>query len=300
MKRPDPRILRAEKLLTEIGRLLAEIRAGVPARRTQPKRRRRYKLTSMLAALRRGASLDAIGDARDPRLPSRAVLARYRKSNRAFNREAQVLLKERGRASSRMKRRVAPNPGAAVPAQRMPGQTYDWNAIAAKIEAGATVGPYSPNRQGLPSHTLIMARRKWASVMTCKAHGRTAEPSSLEIAGRSRACQACRHSACSSECSVATGLGGFSGTAVTSLGRSPSRWSTQTDRMQYGTPEGVSMKHSTTVFTPCWFGIVLAMLFSAACPRNASISCWTFSSENPTAWKNFAFPYPSGWSRFSR
>lgn len=42
----------------------------------------------------------------------------------------------------------------------MPGQKYDWNAIAAKIEVGATVGPYSPNRQGLPSHTLIMARRK--------------------------------------------------------------------------------------------------------------------------------------------
>jgi hypothetical protein len=131
MKRPDPRILRAEKLLTEIGRLLAEIRAGVPAPRAQPKRRRRYKLPSILAALRDGASLDAVGDARDPRLPSRNVLAKYRKTNRAFDREARALLKERGRAASRVKGRIAPNPGATVAAARMPGQQYDWNAIAA-------------------------------------------------------------------------------------------------------------------------------------------------------------------------
>lgn len=78
MKRPDPRILRAEKLLTEIGRLLTEIREGVPAPRSAPRRRRRYKLPSILAALREGASLDARGEARDPRLPSRGVLAKYK------------------------------------------------------------------------------------------------------------------------------------------------------------------------------------------------------------------------------
>ncbi|HEY9235500.1 MAG TPA: hypothetical protein VIP08_10755 [Phenylobacterium sp.] len=160
MKRPDPRILRAEKLLAEIGRMLAEIREGVPAPRPPPKRRRQYKLPSILAALREGASLDARGEARDPRLPSRNVLAKYRKTNRAFDREARELLKERGRIASRRKGRIAPNPGATVAAQRMPGQKYDWNAIAAKIEAGATVGPYSPNRHDLPSHTLIIARRK--------------------------------------------------------------------------------------------------------------------------------------------
>lgn len=141
MKRPDPRILRAEKLLTEIGRLLTEIREGVPAPRSAPKRRRRYKLPSILAALREGASLDARGEARDSRLPSRGVLAKYRRTNRAFDREARALLKERGRAASRRTGRIIPNPGATVAAERMPGQKYDWNAIAAKIEAGATVGP---------------------------------------------------------------------------------------------------------------------------------------------------------------
>lgn len=160
MKRPDPRIVRAEKLLVELGRLLSEIREGVPAPRPPQKRRRRYRLPSILAALREGASLDARGEARDPRLPSRGMLAKYRRTNTSFDRQARELLKERGRAASRRKGRIAPNPGAIVAAERMPGQRHDWHAIAAKIEAGATVGPYSPNRQGLPSHTLIMARRK--------------------------------------------------------------------------------------------------------------------------------------------
>ena len=160
MKAPDPRLQRAEKLLAEVARLLGEIKDGVPPPRRRRKPRRRYKLPQILAALREGARLDVQGGARDPRLPSRGVLAKYRKSSRTFDREARAILKARSLEACRRKGRLEPTPGARVAAPRMPGRNYDWDAIAAEIEAGAAVGPYSPNRQNLPSHTLIMARRK--------------------------------------------------------------------------------------------------------------------------------------------
>jgi hypothetical protein len=159
MKRPDPRLLRAEKLLTEAVRLVAEIKAGVPAPRRRRKRRRQFRAPAILQALREGASLDAAKGARDPRLPSKRTIAKYRKTDPAFNREASAILRERSREGGRRKR-SAPNPGATTWAAHLPGPFHDWNAIAAKIEAGASVGPYTKNRQGLPCHTLIMKRRK--------------------------------------------------------------------------------------------------------------------------------------------
>jgi len=155
--KPDPRVQRAEKLVKEALRLLAEITAGVPAPRRRRRRRRRFQLPRILAALRDGASLKAPAAERDPRLPSLKVLAKYRASNRAFDRQASEILKERHRAAARMSRQVVA--GAKDWAARLPGERHDWEAIAAKIEGGATIGPYSPNRQGLPSHTIIMARR---------------------------------------------------------------------------------------------------------------------------------------------
>lgn len=160
MKRPDPRLQKAERLLAKVVQLISEIRAGSPPPRRQRKQRRRYRLPLILCALRDGAPLDVAAKDRDPRLPSRTILAKYRKSNPAFDKEASILLKERSRQSSRRKGRLTPTPGATEWARRLPGQRYDWNAIAMKIEAGATVGPSTLNRRDLPSHTLIMARRK--------------------------------------------------------------------------------------------------------------------------------------------
>jgi len=160
MKKPDPRVRRAEKLLAEVMRLLGEIRDGVPPPRQKRRRKqpRRYKLPAILAALREGAVLDASGSERDPRLPSKTVLAKYRKRNPAFDREAREILHQRWINAKRGC--VRPIRGATSWAKKLPGRRYDWEAIAAKIEAGATIGPASPNRQGIPCHTLIMQRRR--------------------------------------------------------------------------------------------------------------------------------------------
>lgn len=176
MKRPDPRLQRVERLLTEAMRLLTEVKTGIPAPRRRKKTRRRYRLPQILIALREGAPLDARGKDRDPRLPSRTTLAKYRNSNREFDREAGEVLRQRAKNSSQKKGRLLPNPGAVVWASRLPGSGYNWDEIASKIEAGATIGPGSANRQGLPSHTLIMARRKadpvFAARVAAVLHGR--------------------------------------------------------------------------------------------------------------------------------
>jgi len=161
MKRADPRVQRAEKLLLKALQLIAEIKAGVPPPRKKRRRApRKYKLPAILQALRDGAKFEPLAKDRDPRLPSRGLLAKYRKAHPAFGREAGEILRERHREAARRNRGSGPTLGANTWAMRLPGRGYDWDEIATRIENGAVIGPYSKNRQGLPSHTLIMARRK--------------------------------------------------------------------------------------------------------------------------------------------
>lgn len=165
MTSPDPRLANIERLLSQGHSLLAEIGQGVPALRRPPRKRRRFSNEAILAALAEGHVANRSAADRDPRLPERKALNRRRKADPSFDAQVRELIAARvpTRAMSAVE-------GASDWGQRLPGTQYDWDEIAAKIEAGATVGPASPNRQGLPSHTLIMARRKADPVFAARVH----------------------------------------------------------------------------------------------------------------------------------
>lgn len=193
MRHDDPRLKEAERLLLKATALITEVRAGVAAPRKSKRRRKRINTRAVLAALQEGALMTAKGDERDPRLPPVSTLAGYRKRNPRFDAQIKSITSQRCFEACRRRRPNSPIIGIATESGRLPGKNYDWNAIAEKIEGGATIGPYSTNRRGLPSHTLIMARRKtdpeFAARVTEVLKGRTGgrvrnavdKPSVLEL-----------------------------------------------------------------------------------------------------------------------
>lgn len=162
-KSPDPRIKKLERLLGQAMDLLANIRESAPAPVLRRKPRRRYRRAPIIAALQEGARLSARAAERDPRLPSYPTLHALRQRDRAFDTEVRRALQERPKA-----RRAPLSSGPA--SRHLPGAAHDWEWIAQLIEAGATVGPKTKNRQGLPSHTLIMARRKADPVFAARVN----------------------------------------------------------------------------------------------------------------------------------
>ena len=100
---------------------------------------------AVLAHVRGGAHVKACPP--DPGMPSSYILGRERRANPEFDRDMSVAIKEGQR------RRLAL-------VRRKPPTHYDWNAVAAEIEAGASVSQKSKNRGSLPSEQAIYNRLK--------------------------------------------------------------------------------------------------------------------------------------------
>ena len=155
MKKPDPRLKRIETLLAKAIALIDEVRTSPPPRRRrkrQRQRQRRFDLRGILSALRDGADPNAKRPSRDPRLPCRLTLNRYRRDDSQFGAEVGELLRARRRQSNRGR--------TAIRRPRKNARSYNWDEIATRIEAGAKIGQHSSNRQGLPDHSIILRQRR--------------------------------------------------------------------------------------------------------------------------------------------
>lgn len=153
MRAVDPRLAKAERLLTKVLQLFEEIRSGPPAppRRRKRHRRPKYRRAAILEALREGATTDVPTADRDPRLPCKLTLRRYCRRDAALDAEVRSILRTRPRPARTSARKVRPI------AEHPP---FYHATVLGLIHGGAALGA-SPPVPGMPTKAALdQARRE--------------------------------------------------------------------------------------------------------------------------------------------